>query len=186
MATHSSVLAWRIPGTGEPGELLSMGSHRVGHDWSDLAAAAFIYKFLFICLSFISQIPHFQNHLYWYLFLQPFSVKLFLTFMIIFFYILFSIHRCHYLLNDFFLICCIKIYPLCSKFIWILTNAWQHMSMITVSHGIVCCPQISSVLYLFKIPHHKPLATIDVFIVPIVFFPKMSHNWVAIMQYENF
>ena len=40
MATHSSVLAWRIPGTGEPGRLLSMGSHRVGHDWSDLAAAA--------------------------------------------------------------------------------------------------------------------------------------------------
>ena len=39
MATHSSVLAWRIPGTGEPGGLLSMGSHRVGHDWSDLAAA---------------------------------------------------------------------------------------------------------------------------------------------------
>ena len=32
MATHSSVLAWRIPGTGEPGVLLSMGSHRVGHD----------------------------------------------------------------------------------------------------------------------------------------------------------
>ena len=39
-ATHSSVLAWRIPGTGEPGGLPSMGSHRVGHDWSDLAAAA--------------------------------------------------------------------------------------------------------------------------------------------------
>ena len=39
MATHSSVLAWRIPGTAEPGGLLSMGSHRVGHDWSDLAAA---------------------------------------------------------------------------------------------------------------------------------------------------
>ena len=36
MATHSSVLAWRIPGTGEPGGLLSLGSHRVGHDWSDL------------------------------------------------------------------------------------------------------------------------------------------------------
>ena len=32
MATHSSVLAWRIPGTGEPGGLPSMGSHRVGHD----------------------------------------------------------------------------------------------------------------------------------------------------------
>jgi len=40
MATHSSVLAWRIPGTGEPGGLLSMGSNRVGHDWSDLAVAA--------------------------------------------------------------------------------------------------------------------------------------------------
>ena len=38
MATHSSVLAWRIPGTGEPGGLPSMGSHRVGHNWSDLAA----------------------------------------------------------------------------------------------------------------------------------------------------
>ena len=40
MATHSSVLACRIPGTAEPGGLPSMGSHRVGHDWSDLAAAA--------------------------------------------------------------------------------------------------------------------------------------------------
>ena len=40
MATHSSVLAWRIPGTAEPGGLLSLGSHRVKHDWSNLAAAA--------------------------------------------------------------------------------------------------------------------------------------------------
>ena len=40
MATHSSALAWRIPGMVEPGGLPSMGSHRVGHDWSDLAAAA--------------------------------------------------------------------------------------------------------------------------------------------------
>ena len=40
MATHSSVLAWRIPGTEEPGGLPSMGLHRVGHDGSDLAAAA--------------------------------------------------------------------------------------------------------------------------------------------------
>ena len=43
MATHSGVLAWRIPGMVEPGGLLSMGSHRVGHDWSDLAAAAVSY-----------------------------------------------------------------------------------------------------------------------------------------------
>ena len=40
MATHSSVLAWRIPGMAEPGGLPSMGSHRVGYDWSDLAVAA--------------------------------------------------------------------------------------------------------------------------------------------------
>ena len=40
METHSSVLAWRIPGTGERGGLPSMGLHRVRHDWSDLAAAA--------------------------------------------------------------------------------------------------------------------------------------------------
>ena len=49
MATHCSVLAWRIPGTGEPGGLPSMGSHRVGHNWSDLAAAA-AYKNFFLCL----------------------------------------------------------------------------------------------------------------------------------------
>ena len=52
VATHSSVLAWRIPGTGEPGGLLSMGSNRVGHDWSDLAAAAAAALFvnIFVCV----------------------------------------------------------------------------------------------------------------------------------------
>jgi len=52
MATHSSVFAWRIPGTGEPSGLPSMGSHRVGHDWSDLAAAAeskMIFSIRFSC-----------------------------------------------------------------------------------------------------------------------------------------
>ena len=44
MATHSSVLAWRIPGTVEPGGMLSMGWYRVGHDWSDLAAAAAVLE----------------------------------------------------------------------------------------------------------------------------------------------
>ena len=51
MATHSSVLAWRIPGTAEPGGLLSMGSHRVRHDWSDLAAAA-AWNTLLPCITF--------------------------------------------------------------------------------------------------------------------------------------
>ena len=69
MATHCSVLAWRIPGTGEPGGLPPIGSHRVGRDWSNLAAAAtelttkpiffsqFIYfldkKFLSVCIIFL-------------------------------------------------------------------------------------------------------------------------------------
>ena len=45
MATHSSVLAWIIPGMGKPGGLPSMGSHKVGQDWSDLAAAAAAWHF---------------------------------------------------------------------------------------------------------------------------------------------
>ena len=52
MATHSSVFAWRIPGTREPGGLPSMGSQRVGHDWSDLAAAASIIWYLFSLCDF--------------------------------------------------------------------------------------------------------------------------------------
>ena len=59
MATHSSVLAWRIPGSGVPGGLPSLESHRVGHDWSDLAAAVaekkkslfFSYQILLFLLS---------------------------------------------------------------------------------------------------------------------------------------
>ena len=55
MATHSRFFAWRIPWTGEPGGLPSMGLHRVGHNWSDLAAAAaaecytvfFFFSFLY-------------------------------------------------------------------------------------------------------------------------------------------
>ena len=44
MTTRSSDLAWRIPGTGEPGDLPSVGLHRAGHDWRDLAAAAAVVK----------------------------------------------------------------------------------------------------------------------------------------------
>ena len=54
MATHSSVLAWRIPGTGEPGGLPSMGSHRVRHDWSDLAAAVWWFILIWVVAADIS------------------------------------------------------------------------------------------------------------------------------------
>ena len=57
MATHSSVLGWRIQGMGEPGGLPSMGLNRVGHDWSDLAAAEAIFCHVYFLLIF------FLNHL---------------------------------------------------------------------------------------------------------------------------
>ena len=59
--THSSVLAWRIPGTGEPGGLPSMGSHRVGHDCSDLATAAAVpYQKLQLLLLLSLSLPWLQ------------------------------------------------------------------------------------------------------------------------------
>ena len=79
MATHSSVLAWRIPETGEPGGLPSMGSHRVGHDWSDLAAAAAATRPTsvlteLICLCQLSLSKSFQRYL-----LSTFRVCLIVT-----------------------------------------------------------------------------------------------------------
>ena len=66
MATHSSVLAWRISGTGEPGGLLSVGSHRVRHDWSNLAAAAAAAKqpYYHIPLTFKFTFSSFPDWLY--------------------------------------------------------------------------------------------------------------------------
>ena len=60
MATHSSVLAWRIPGTGEPGGLLSRGSHRVRHNWSDLADS--ILKSRYITLSTTTKVCYSQSY----------------------------------------------------------------------------------------------------------------------------
>ena len=50
MTTHSSILAWRIPGTGEPGGLPSMGSHRVGHDLRDLTAYMCVCVCVCVCV----------------------------------------------------------------------------------------------------------------------------------------
>ena len=102
MATHSSVLAWRIPGTGEPGGLPSMGLHRVGDDWSDLAAAMLVgFEELFplfcqvvvrvhyVFLSFrccrvynkINSFTHDANNFYLFMFLLCQSCKWFLNFI---------------------------------------------------------------------------------------------------------
>ena len=56
MATHSSVLAWRIPGMGEPGRLSSMGLHRVRHFWSDAAAAAHLKYTELLFVYFMSKL----------------------------------------------------------------------------------------------------------------------------------
>ena len=75
MATHSSVLAWRIPGTGEPGGLSFMGSHRVGHDWSNLAAAAALFWYFLNFLHLIHWPPKItlldSCGLYWLLLTPP-------------------------------------------------------------------------------------------------------------------
>ena len=62
MATYSSILAWRIPGTGEPGGPQSMGSHGVRHDWRDLAAAA------------VHDLSHSQLQVLFLLTVQSFSI----------------------------------------------------------------------------------------------------------------
>ena len=73
LATHSSILAWRIPGTEEPGGLPSMGSQRVGHNWSDLAAAAaaaaaaWLQSSLFIVFNIAITQAHFKGQNFFWL-----------------------------------------------------------------------------------------------------------------------
>ena len=65
MATHSSVLAWRIPGTGEPGGLPSMGSHRVGHDWSDSSSSSSILNLsVYFCFNHASSRHHISAYIF--------------------------------------------------------------------------------------------------------------------------
>ena len=65
MATHSSVLAWRIPGMGEPGGLPSMGLHRVWHNWSDLAAAAaYVWIMLYFIFWILGTIATYNQNIY--------------------------------------------------------------------------------------------------------------------------
>ena len=67
MVAHSGVLAWRIPGTGEPGGLPSMGSHRVGHNWSDLAVSNIYFSlkmlYVYTCVYIICTYIHLLIHL---------------------------------------------------------------------------------------------------------------------------
>ena len=65
MATHSSVLAWRIPGTGEPGGPSSMGSHRIGHHRSDLAVAAAVFPRASLVAQMVKNPPAMQETRVW-------------------------------------------------------------------------------------------------------------------------
>ena len=86
MATHSSVLGWRIPGMGEPGGLPSMGSHRVRHDWSDLAAAAAAMihnvKNLSMCLfgKIFKSPVHYKKWTAHFLFIEFWELFIYLTY----------------------------------------------------------------------------------------------------------
>jgi len=64
MATHSSVLAWKIPGMGEPGGLPSMRSHRVGHDWSNLAVTVAMNEWVMSLLRFLTDGIFFSLHVW--------------------------------------------------------------------------------------------------------------------------
>ena len=91
MTTHSSVLAWRIPGTGEPGGLPSMGSHRVGHDRSDLAAFFKLslpcpvrttyhsvkHSPYFLTASFLLELPPllYRNYIYIYIYIYIYQIR---------------------------------------------------------------------------------------------------------------
>jgi len=81
MATHPSVLAWRIPGMAEPGGLPSMGSHRVRHDCSDLAVAAeWIFKLCSeYCKTKVSLSHSFENHMHFYAYLHKVNCMVFIT-----------------------------------------------------------------------------------------------------------
>ena len=114
MATHSSVLAWRFPGMGEPGGLPSMGPHRVGHDWSDLAAVAAVC----ICSSptlSLCPYPTFPTIPFGNLSLFSMSVTLFL--------ICKSVHVYHFL----------KKIPWLNDVIWYLSLSAPWI------HWLVCC-----------------------------------------------
>ena len=112
MATHSRVLAWRIPGTGESSGLPPMGSHRVRHDWSDLAAAAAVtcdVEHIFISLLAI--------WIFFFFFFSEVSEQIFSSFLKSFFS--FSYWR---ILSSFY----------------ILANSLLHMSFANVFSQFIC------------------------------------------------
>ena len=101
MATHSSVLAWRIPGMGEPGGLPSMGLHRVGYDWSDLAAAASFHMVI----------------RYLYIFFEAMSVWILCLFLNWFFFVYVSLYSLVLKVFRYFGYCTLIRYMTCKYFL---------------------------------------------------------------------
>ena len=125
MATHSSVLAWRIPGTGDPGGLPSMGSHRVGHDWVDLAAAT---RLMTLCI--------FSCACWSFVYLWR-NVYLLLIFKWFFFFLLFEV----------FFNYCIFLYPLSSinYFIYLLLFFYVSSKLLAFLRYLLCFKILLSV-----------------------------------------
>ena len=117
MATHSSVLAWRIPGTGEPGGLPSMDSLRVGHDWSNLAAATTISFPLFLCIDHWGRLSYLSLLFFGTLHSNRYIFPFLLCFMLLFY-------------SQLFIRSQITILPLCISFSfgwsWSLPSAQCH------------------------------------------------------------
>ena len=157
MATLSHVLAWRIPGAGEPGGLMSVGSHRVGLNWSDLAAAELLFLILIHFL--LSRVTSTMN----FAFLALFS------YFSLYYYI--TTFAC---LND-------KLFTI--MFFWALYTEWFHLVIYLFLASTVCfwgtaMPNYNLFNSLGLITHH------DLFVHPFaghfdwsqVFF-LLSHLW---------
>ena len=140
MATHSSVLAWRIPGTEESGGLPSMGSHRVGHDWSDLAAAAAELKSVCI-FQIVFLLPHLCLGTYISkenLFFPSLTVKSYLSFKILI--------KIYYSIILFFMILC-HISP---SFLWNLVEFNWIILLCMLSYSITLSHILNFVLWNFQ------------------------------------
>jgi len=147
MATHSSVLVWRIPGMGEPGGLPSMGSHRVGHDWTDLAAAAaevsetiLFLKFFLLYFALQQLFPPFYFPAHWstsdILLLSPFGI--FLTSVIVLFVCMFVLLFFHIFVN-WLLHFLHSIFKVLVNFTIIILNAFQVVCLFPLHlFGLLC------------------------------------------------
>ena len=159
MATHSSILAWRIPGMGEPGGLPSMESHRVGRDWSDLAAAAAAAVPL-MSAWVLSMSPQVLNTSFWHEMLYHFLKNNFECLKIFFIKLLhilktfiprYSIFYCYYHVWGFSILLCFGGGNVYYRYLYINLMVYYFIDSLVVKLAIVdtSCYYLKIVLHLF-------------------------------------